>query len=795
MLRLLTIIAILFVNIIAMAQAPSKMSYQAVIRSNNALVVSTQIGMRVSIIKDSATGIIVYQETYNPQPTTNANGLVSVEIGGGNPSFSLFDNIDWSASTYFVKIETDVTGGTNYTNIGVSQFLSVPYALNAKSSSMVTGIVPVSNGGTGVTNVNNIKSLLGIDSLNNTPDLLKPISIATQNALNYKLNKSDTTSLSSRIAEKLSKSDTLSLSTRINSKAPINNPVFTGTVSGITKTMVGLNNVDNTTDATKPISVATQNALNNKLNKSDTTSLSSRIAEKLSKSDTISISTRINSKAPTNNPVFTGTVSGITKTMVGLNNVDNTADATKPISVATQNAINNKLSKSDTISISTRINSKAPINNPVFTGTVSGITKTMVGLNNVDNTTDVAKPVSVLMQVELNKKAQIDSPAFNGKITADRIGVGTTSMENSAKLEVNSTYSGFLPPRMTFQQRNWIANPAMGLMIYCINCGAYGEMQVFNGTSWVNMIGGASIGPVPNAPLNPIAIAGEAQATISFISPTPNGASAITGYVVTSTPGGIAGSGTNSPIIVTGLNNGTTYTFKVVAINSSGSSLPSVVSNGITPIGSSFVSGTPITFLYNGVSVTYGTVTSAGKIWLDRNLGASQVATSSTDVTSYGDLFQWGRGSDGHQIITSTTTNILSLGDAPGNASFILATYPYDWRISPNNNLWQGITGINNPCPFGFRIPNTSELIAERLSWSSNNSSGGFASPLKLTMAGFRNIGDGYLGNVGNRGLYWSSTTNGNTGSQGLDFVSNGAGIGAFNRGLGFSVRCICNLP
>lgn len=119
---LLTIIAIFF-NIITVAQASSKISYQAVIRSNNALVVSTQIGMRVSIIKDSATGIIVYQETYNPQPTTNANGLVSVEIGGGNPSFGLFENIDWSAATYFVKIETDVTGGTNYTNVGVNQLL------------------------------------------------------------------------------------------------------------------------------------------------------------------------------------------------------------------------------------------------------------------------------------------------------------------------------------------------------------------------------------------------------------------------------------------------------------------------------------------------------------------------------------------------------------------------------------------------------------------------------------------------------------------------------------------------
>jgi hypothetical protein len=240
--RLLTIIAILFVNIIAMAQAPSKMSYQAVIRSNNALVVSTQIGMRVSIIRDSATGLSVYQETYNPQPTTNANGLVSVEIGGGNPSFGLFENIDWSASTYFVKIETDVTGGTNYTNIGVSQLLSVPYALNAKSSSMVTGIVPVSNGGTGVTNINNIKSLLGIDSLNNTPDSIKQISIATQNALYSKFDKIDT----------------VLWNNKINAKASIDTPSFNGVVT-TDKLVIGVN--QNDSSAALEINSTTQGLL------------------------------------------------------------------------------------------------------------------------------------------------------------------------------------------------------------------------------------------------------------------------------------------------------------------------------------------------------------------------------------------------------------------------------------------------------------------------------------------------------------------------------------------------------
>jgi hypothetical protein len=240
--RLLTIITILFVNIIAMAQAPSKMSYQAVIRSNNALVVSTQIGMRVSIIKDSATGLSVYQETYNPQPTTNANGLVSVEIGGGNPSFGLFENIDWSAATYFVKIETDVTGGTNYTNIGVSQLLSVPYALNAKSSLMVTGIVPVSNGGTGVTNINGIKILLGIDRLNNTPDSTKQISIATQDALDSKFDKIDTTLWN----------------IKINAKASIDTPSFNGVVT-TDKLVIGVN--QNDSSAALEINSTTQGLL------------------------------------------------------------------------------------------------------------------------------------------------------------------------------------------------------------------------------------------------------------------------------------------------------------------------------------------------------------------------------------------------------------------------------------------------------------------------------------------------------------------------------------------------------
>jgi hypothetical protein len=85
-------------------------------------------------LQGSASGNVVYQETYNPNPQTNVNGLVSVEIGGGEALSGTFSDIDWASGTYFLKTETDPAGGTNYTISGTSQLLSVPYALHAKTA-------------------------------------------------------------------------------------------------------------------------------------------------------------------------------------------------------------------------------------------------------------------------------------------------------------------------------------------------------------------------------------------------------------------------------------------------------------------------------------------------------------------------------------------------------------------------------------------------------------------------------------------------------------------------------------
>ena len=178
---------------------------------------------------------------------------------------------------------------------------------------------------------------------------------------------------------------------------------------------------------------------------------------------------------------------------------------------------------------------------------------------------------------------------------------------------------------------------------------------------------------------------------------------------------------------------------------------------------------------------------------MDRNLGATQVAASSTDANSYGDLYQWGRRADGHQCRTSPTTATLSSVDQPAHGDFIIANSgDYDWRNPQNDNLWQGLNGVNNPCPSGYRLPTNAELDAERLSWSSNNSAGAFASPLKLPVNGRRRYSDGLFERVNTYGYYWSSTVSG-ADSSGLNFLSNNAFTATDGRAMGRAVRCLKN--
>lgn len=135
--RLITSVSVLVISTVLFAAipppVPQKMSYQAAIRNNsNALVTNQPIGMKISILQYSATGTAVYAETQTP--TSNANGLITIEIGTGTVVTGTFSTIDWSSGPFFIKTETDPTGGTAYTITATSELLSVPYALLASSA-------------------------------------------------------------------------------------------------------------------------------------------------------------------------------------------------------------------------------------------------------------------------------------------------------------------------------------------------------------------------------------------------------------------------------------------------------------------------------------------------------------------------------------------------------------------------------------------------------------------------------------------------------------------------------------
>ena len=145
--KLYTFIAVLLMTASTFAQTPEKMSYQAVVRDSGDNLVSSQpVGMQISILQTTATGTAVYVETQTP--TTNVNGLVTLEIGTGTVVSGDFTTIDWSTDSYFIKTETDPTGGSSYTITGTSQLLSVPYALHAKTAESVTSTCGLSIGDT-----------------------------------------------------------------------------------------------------------------------------------------------------------------------------------------------------------------------------------------------------------------------------------------------------------------------------------------------------------------------------------------------------------------------------------------------------------------------------------------------------------------------------------------------------------------------------------------------------------------------------------------------------------------------
>jgi len=367
------------------------------------------------------------------------------------------------------------------------------------------------------------------------------------------------------------------------------------------------------------------------------------------------------------------------------------------------------------------------------------------------------------------------------------IGIGTTSPNSSAYLDVSGTSKGVLFPRMTTNQRNSINSPAEGLHIYNLDCR---NLSYNAGTSSSPVWMDASPAIIPQPPSATVHIASQYQIIWNWSSSQwANGYK----FNTVNNYSGAVDAGTNLTYTQTGIGCNTPYTLYVWAYNNCGYSAASILTQ--TTSSCPYVCGSgPVTFSYGGTQESYNSVSSHNNTcWLDRNLGATAQATTYNHVDSYGDLFQWGRLVDGHEKRTSLVSFTQSSNYTPGHSNFIAVSAASTfWATATHHNvsLWQGVNGVNNPCPNGWRIPTNPEWVTESQNWSSLDRSGAIGSNLKLPTAGIRNFLNGAVENVGTFGNYHSSTST-SSGRYYISFYSGGFQNYTIYLSSGVSVRCI----
>ncbi len=197
---------------IGLSQNQKGIAFQAVARSSYGVIMpNKQMQIRISLLKDTLDESILYQEIKSI--VTNPLGLFSILIGAEEPTKIItignFEKINWTASSYFIRVEIDPDNHLQFIRIGQQQIQYAAYAFSADHvlAENVEGVLSIQQGGTSVNNLSALKLALQIDKVNNIPDSAKMVSKATSLALNNKLDKKDTASLSNRINQKLNKGE------------------------------------------------------------------------------------------------------------------------------------------------------------------------------------------------------------------------------------------------------------------------------------------------------------------------------------------------------------------------------------------------------------------------------------------------------------------------------------------------------------------------------------------------------------------------------------------------------------
>ena len=765
--------------------AQTGLNFQGVARTtNNVILASQAITIKLSILQGSAMGTAEYAETR--RVTTNAQGLFTAVIGdtGAISTLGNFATINWKLTPKFLKIEMDAAAGTNFITMGTTQFQYVAYAQFAKSvdAENIVGIVPVTLGGTGVNSLTGLKTALTLDNVNNTTDLTKPISTLTQTALDLKLNAADTSKftkqtwvdsslqtklkisdttamLSSRIAK-----DTISLSNRINLKANITDVTTSLLLKESTSNKSTA--VDLGGSASSDVLYPTQKAVKEYV-------ASNNAAGGVVDGGISTI--KIADSAVTD--VKIKTVSG--SKVIG-NITGNAATATQATAATTAGNITattnttltslSNLATVGTIIIGVWSGTSVAVEKGGTGATTASEARTNLGLANVDNTSDANKPVSTAVQSALDLKLNVsdtsllnltsrfvtklnksDTANLSARINSKSSLADTSLLNLTSRFEtkLNKSDTASLSSRINAKlskvdtaSLSERINSKLNSTVFPYYPGLQkGHIMYWNGSYWVN--------------LNP-GTAGQVLKMSSAAEPVPVWGTDVNTSVPAFSPCGATISDIDGNIYNTVLIGAQCWTKENLRVRR--------YNNGrVIPFDATGGSG--------GISATWQNLTIGA-----HTIYANDSTTTPSNLTKYGYLYNWYAAKGIYTTGTIVSTDTLNI-------------CPSGWHV-PSNTEWTTLTNELG----GESVAGGMMKSVRTAFWNIPNSGATNESGFSALPGGYR-VDDGGFNNVRSNAYFWSDFES--TSSEAwIRTLSTDDGIVIklpINKTVGASVRCIKN--